>query len=482
MRNTLIVVLSLWLPNAHARAAEPRLLSPADAVALAHADILTLAPNIRPLTRYLSLVHLPTQEERIDAWRVLSYHVNILSREPDFGRPALIGGIVLRLNTADYGWDVAKTWERLGDIDPFFHIRVQQEFGWYESDGVWTKTRVETKTALAPWLSTSKEAQNALAQLAILTKSGSPILHGSWFLAQTSQQADRLVGYYDWLSLGTDRKNFQELVGASPAQAKKRKEIAAVILNSTVALHNRQILRQEAFGGSYWMTFDVFKSVDKNNAGRLLNGDYFDNFDASEEIGYLPNGLLAYFLAAANGKRQDSAPDAIASDGKAPGTDRRVHPPISCIRCHEGLHAIDDWARKVYSPPLALQAVEYARLKRLRQLYLSNLQGALKNDKARYNEAVVDVTGGWTAEKLSREYAEFHRRYQEDEYNLDRLQWEVGIPAHRIKAALQAHLRAAGSLDPLLAGLIQEPELPLRAEHLEEIYSILQTILIGIKQ
>ncbi|MBV9121872.1 MAG: hypothetical protein JO112_00765, partial [Planctomycetes bacterium] len=434
------------------------LLSPADAVAAAWKDAQTLPEGIQPLTRYLSLYNIPPQE-RADAAKVLSFHANSLSREPDIVPPALVAeGTLLRINLADYGWD-AKTWDKLAATDPYFHILVQteetfeQEYGHYAADSrfVVTETRPEKrqvrKAALAPWLAETDAQKEALAGLVKGTHSQGPVLRADWFFRKTAIQEGDQVGYYDFLGVGKKQADFEQVVGADLDLAKRlKKEMAGAVLRSTVALNNRRLVRFGTVSGSYWATLDAKTSVDKRNFARVLDDGFA--FDATEIIASLPDGLHGYFLVNAKGERQDTAPDFIASDSTASGTDRRVHAGLSCVRCHgpvAGIQEIDDWVRQLVAPPLALQSPDYDQLRRLRQLYLSDLGRQVQKDQEQYTEA-VKLTNGLTPQANARLYARWWDRYQEQDFDLARIEREVGVPRDQVVAALKEINQKTGSL------------------------------------
>jgi hypothetical protein len=57
--------------------------------------------------------------------------------------------------------------------------------------------------------------------------------------------------------------------------------------------------------------------------------------------------------------------------------------------------------RRLVAPPLAIQSPDYEKLKRLRQLYLSGLNGAIDTDNASYAKA-IKVANGLTVEANAR--------------------------------------------------------------------------------
>jgi hypothetical protein len=134
-----------------------------------------------------------------------------------------------------------------------------------------------------------------------------------------------------------------------------------------------------------------------------------------------------------------------------------------------GIQEIDDWVRQLVTPPLALQSPNYDKLRRLRQLYLSDLGRQVQKDQEQYTEA-VKLANGLTPQANARLYARWWDRYQEQDFNLARIERELGVPRDQVVAALKEINQKTGSLDPVLAGLLQPQELPIRSEQWEEVF------------
>ena len=112
--------------------------------------------------------------------------------------------------------------------------------------------------------------------------------------------------------------------------------------------------------------------------------------DGGEIIFNLPNGLQAYYLSTAEGKRLDEAPINIVSDAGA--RDPVVRNGLSCMGCHtEGMKAFDDQIRSVIEQnPNPL----YDRAQALR-LYAekSEMDTLIREDTERYRRA-LETAGG----------------------------------------------------------------------------------------
>lgn len=464
--------------------------SPAEAVAAAHADMVKLTPEARSYTRYLTLYAVPPQLKN-DFYGVLNFQVNSLSRESEFVPPRRINADLVAVNYRDYNWP-PEVWERLAKADPYFHQKAKLEEdavvrtvwpggkqgGKFFEAGVYKERhkKGDVIDVAAGWLPTKE-----ITELREGTYSEAPILRADWFINQTAVQADRVAGYYDFLALGKKEADFENLIGADKETSRRvKKEIAAALARSGVTLKNRGIVRFQAITGAYWLTQDYKKSVDRQNVLRLLDLDREPpQGDASERYGTLPNGLFAFWLQNDKGERQDTAPDFIASDRQATGNDTRVHAGKSCITCHaEGIRPIDDYVRKIYRGSIKLNSTDYDKFLRLRQLYLSDLEGNVKKDQQEYANALVRLNGPkWTPALNARLYNRVWDVYAEEDLGPNEFARELGVKTQDMVNAFKKYK----PLDPVLAGLIQVPPVPIIRDHAEESFGTAQTIIRSVR-
>ncbi len=510
----------VWLLLLLALAAPVSATSPALAVQAALADARRQPRTVVKDCRYLSLYGVPVKL-RAEFLLVLSFHCNSLSREAEIVRPLLVAPDLVRISLLDYGID-PKVWDKLAEHDPYFHaqlvkqvvaVAVEEEVEvghwhrkgdnqivtpvfakanpaavWWEKTG--TQKRVakkqdakqETLTSAAPWLGTQD-----IAGLILLTGSEVPIVRADWFVAWTAIQAGRKgSGYYDFLGLKL-RADAERLAGLDVAAAKRlRKELAALVAESGVALNNRQILRYQSLTGGYWITLDSNTSAAKQNALSLLDGDF--QHDAEEIYGVLPNSLFFLVASDAQGALQATVPDTIAPNHVSRSNDRRIHPGLSCIECHTGgLQPIDDWARSIYQgpenpgSPIVLAAVDAKQLKRLRSLYLQPLKIRLKKDVQEYADALL-LVNGLTPEKNAAAYADQWYRYSYTSLGMEDMALELGVSKEKWAAALRGYVLPGGTpvvADPVLVGMLGGRK--VRREHFEERYALMQQILAGSK-
>ena len=307
-----------------------------------------------------------------------------------------------------------------------------------------------------------------------------PILRGDWFISRISSQNGREgTGYYDFLGI-KDREAFDKLVGLNVKESQRvKREVAAIVQDSGVANFSRQIFRFQSLTGGYWETRDVITdNRDARNAQRQLDQDY--RFEATENYGYLPNGVFAYFLGDAAGKRQNSAPDGIGSDTTAPGRNKKIEIGISCVRCHvEGLRPIEDWGRKLFAGGIKLGSTDPDKLRRLKQLYLSELQEKLEEDRIQYTRTLKRLTG-WKPEEASKKIGKTWEWYTERRLLPVDAARDIGVTEAEYIEALKAEAKKNPLFDQVLASHLAG--LPIRSDAWEEVYVIAATIAGGVKK
>lgn len=447
--------------------------TPAEAAALAAADVRTLPAEVQPTVRYLWLANTPA-EETGTLTILLQGHANQLSREPDLVPLAVVpnsGGQVLRLSLLDYGWD-AKTWDDMQQTDYVFYATVKRVVIW--PGGFWPEYgahfeagRYATKAAertTAPWLARTEAAQKAVGSLVEATQAKAPIVHALHWFQTTAAAADgRKPSYYDMLGV-KDEKTFQALIGVDLGRDKKfSREVLESVAISGVTQEPRGLERTDKIGGAYWRSYDVGrgKATEKSNPLRIFGTDKDGKpvlqYDASEQFGHLPNGLWATGLFDAKGESQAAAPDNIASDSRSVSNDRRIHVNVSCVRCHDdgGMKPIDGWVRSVFTPPpLVLQAADPKAAQRLRQQYHRALEPLLAGDRQRYAASLMAITG-LEPKDYAKAYGELWTATIETPFDLVRAARDLGCTAERLKASLAWQQRSKGTIDTVLSSLLK---------------------------
>ncbi len=364
-------------------AADDSFITPTEMLNSIENHVNSLPSFDRTFARYFTTTHLYNAGETTEALhayqRVLSKLVNSLSWGREVIRPEPIdpAGTLFYIDLRDYEWELGTNRWTLIETEYPYSI----EFN------------APTETTLRERLTGLRQALNCEV----------PFVQVDWFLATASLPPL----YHDILGLpGTVAELETELdvnVVENIRNAAGRRVWRAGFNNSGVSNHNRVVERHTSRYGSYWKSYDFAGSVGTQN---IFTHPLSFTHDGGEIIFNLPNGLQAYYLADAGGRRLDVAPTDIVSNPAA--SDPKVRNGLSCIGCHtEGMKSFADQVRDVVAkhpnPP-------YEKERALR-LYVEQqvMEGLLSEDTDRYRaalEATGDIFGG--IEPISR----FHEAFQ----------------------------------------------------------------------
>lgn len=300
-------VLQRWIdagaPPFDAGLKSTRLLLPPQVNDAILTDLQSVDPRRRRFTRYLTLSHLAhagrpakdldtMREAAAKLLNSLSWHARITRPEPIDA-----DATILRLDLRAFKWSAAQ-WEKLVTAYPY---RLQ--------------TAAESKA------------------LAAYTGSEVAALRADWFVATAS----RPPFYHDLLQLpGTDRALERLLQVDVLANAQEDNLMRAGFNDSGVSKNNRLLERHDSAYGTFWRSHDFSSNTGRQN---LFEHPLGPNAGATsfqpaggEMIFHLPNGLQAYMLVDAKGRRIDKGPIEIVADPRRP--DSRVETGISCMSCH----------------------------------------------------------------------------------------------------------------------------------------------------
>lgn len=460
---------------------------PASAFPAAIADANGLPLDVRIQTRYVDFGQMSAEQRAlyVRTWRG---HANQLSRAADLNYFRRVTESLYAVVLEDFDWK-AETWEKLAEIEPYYHEQAAVIVERVKVRKVWPggkDSRGDFYPAGTPWdtfeiKTVIRAVHNKAARkwgadtLAVLVNSNAPLVDGAWLFAQTARQVSLRnkqtgAGYYDFLRI-KDRKQFEDLI-----QVDKNKSIAfgremrAVMAQSGVASEGRQIERYQGLGGGAWRTLDSDDSSDKSNPIRLLGRDEYQH-KAEEHYGQLANGFFAFFLCDNKGARQDSAPDFIGPDDSPlrHGRDARIHVGLACIRCHvDGLRPVDDWVRRTAKDPIGIQTPDYKKYLELKRAFFTNLDKQLERDRQTYVDALKEATD-WAPQEFAKAFAECWDYYALRQRGAAEIAEQMGIKQEALVQALKAEAKRSGKLDLVLSGLLQAPPVPLRVEHLEEL-------------
>ena len=327
----------------------------------------SLAAFDRTYARYFTMTHLYNAGETTEALhayrRALSKLVNSLSwgRKVTNPRPIDPEETILYIDLRDYEWEIGTNrW-----------TQIEAEYP-YEID-----FNAPTQTALREKLTNLREALNCEV----------PFIHVDWFLATASLPPL----YHDILDLPqTDRELETRLevnVVENLRNAAGKRVWRAGFNDSGVSNNNRVVERHDSRYGAYWKSYDFAGSVGTQN---VLTHPLSFTHDGGEIVFNLPNGLQAYYLADAGGRRLDAAPINIVRNLAA--SDPTVRNGLSCIGCHtEGMKTFEDQVRGVVeqnpNPPFNKD--------RALRLYVEKpvINALVDEDTQRYRQA-LEATGG----------------------------------------------------------------------------------------
>jgi hypothetical protein len=480
-----LLASSLPAQPINVKMAAPKVIvkDPATAAFAAREDLLKVAPQDRPYTRYLTLYTVPVAK-RESYVRLLNFWCNSLSRNPQVVLTTRVPGTdnaLLRLDVRDYYWD-PKVWDELVSKETYFltpAIRrrqvVQQIEETYDEpiyetrktqvlvpigNGTYRQeTREEKVQTGTKKLTRFKEGPpkyeqervlaagfwiepTVSADLIAMSQSTYPIMHGLFFFDETNED----TFYKKFLGLGDKEKDFQKLIDGDPdVVAKLFSYRQGTVSFSGVTLRNRRLTRVPTRvgvrGGYYWFSTDSRKDLGKQNYLEILLDRGPENFDASEQIASLPNGLQAYGLFNNAGARQAEAPPDIAGDKNSTNNDLRVRNPLSCVRCHvDGIIPF----KSVYPrlrKTIKIEAYQKEDLQRLDQLYGADLMETFDYDQLIYSKAVKKATN-MTPLEVSKLHAQVYHEWSEAPVTLETAAIDLGCSVVEARKVLENSERA----------------------------------------
>ena len=488
--------------------------SPYAIVVMADKDLLTVPKESWDHIRYLSLHHLPAlhlAEARI----VIQTQFNFLSRSPKLYPLYVVpdsGGRLLRVNLAEYRIN-PNVWEQFKNVEYIFRFKIAR-------DVIITKKSKRRRRRLngtrrpakkvkivhkkvsfefTSWPDKDKkETDRELINLISNTGSVVPVVSGTWFFYRTVIQTDRdefNPGYDQFLGV-KNQADFEKLIGFSKDFSEDRtKPLRMVVTKSGVAIQPRRLQREGAIEGAYWRSFDNKLATDQNNPKRVLNGTF--KFDATEALGHLANGLWAAGLWDNKGNFQASAPDFVGHDKTTTSNDGRIHKPLGCIRCHSdgGLQDVDDDIRRKFKtdpqkvaklfrenlPVLALSSPDPNEFLKLQELYLRPTEPDFQRDRQRHNDAIAEITGGWTSRRFASRYAVSWKEWAEDQVPLEMAAAELGIEPRKFQQLLHDNLKRTGYVDSVLSDYLEprDEQKGIPRDLWIEAYSLAQFVVRG---
>ncbi len=339
----------------------------------------------RRYARYFTTTHLynsgETTETLIEYQNALSKLVNSLSWGRNIVKPTPIdtANTIFYIDLRNYEWERGNNrWELIEDAYP------------YTLDFT-----TETDTG---FLDKLKNLQSTM-------EVNVPFVHVDWFIAAASLPPL----YNEILELPDTVRELEEKLDVDALDnlqnAPGRRVWRAGFNDSGVSQNNRVVERHTSRYGAYWKSYDFAGNEGVQN---IFTYPLSFREDGGEIIFNLPNGLQAYHLIDAAGKRLDAAPTEIVSNPAA--DDPVVRNGLSCFGCHtEGMKTITDTVRSdIESNPNPSYDKEYALSLYVKKEIMDQL---VAKDAEQYRVALVAAVG--TVEDIDPIHF-YHDRFKEE--------------------------------------------------------------------
>lgn len=473
----LLLLAALSFP-ARAGEAPPRprpvpetLFTPASAVDPALADVLTLPADARYGVRYVS-AYAAREEDLAKAGQTLAFVFNSLSRHSLLLPPVPVpggGGRLWRLDlhAAHIPPRAFDRLLRLGSgrvpiPEPYFRLVFRAKV---RKPGAARAVEV-FRSERAPWL------PDAWDRLAAHADTDYPLVRADWLFTYATLEPR----YHELLGLGESKEDFEKLAAADEKLADREgQQTSGVVLRSEVADHIRRLERTPTIlrrgRGYYWESYDYETSVGGDDLLRDANGLLNETPAAQELITSLRNGLQAYLVVDAKGKRLDRAAANVARDKRTPLSSVEVE-IRNCMICHaRGMVPIEDEVRLSARDRLAvaLRALKKRDVRRAERVadryFATNLADELQGDVAGF-EAAVRATNGLAAAANALQFQEFLVAYERD-LAPEGLALETGYPALTVRAAVERS--AATGLDHSVVATANARPRKVRRDQLESV-------------
>lgn len=399
------------------------------AAAAKHLQLLGEDRLIKNGIRQLSSVRFFTlyaidPEHRWEALAALNFWCNSLSRNADrvpLSPVPNTDGLLYWFYLEDYEWS-PEAWEKVSAADPFFR---------------------------EPWIDTETAAY-------LRSVAGNCIVRGDWFLNYASD-TQTSSAYRDLLySTATFTRDGEKVTGQAPKTVEELNEVFFVDIEaaeaqkvdrglfipsgqSIVSYNNRILWRVPIPAGYYWRTFDVLEATGKKD---YVETRFPKEWDGSEIIGSLPNGLQFYDLVNSKNALVDAGPASLVRDTVTPLSRFHVEVTIgaSCVACHSaGIIQASDDLSAMLTGGLELYEKDYDVAKRTRLFYRGDGDLLIKEDQARYSRAVQEVTGLDPVE-VSRAMIQQVVQYRQA-VTVDQAARECGVSVEQFQAALSITTR-----------------------------------------
>jgi hypothetical protein len=467
--------------------------------------------------RYVYFGGVP-KDKQAKLFQAINRHVNALSTEPVLKKLEPVAPGVARLNFRDYGKSFELAWDKQRDpyfgahvavsdtvpVVPSFSIRetpatgkgklqlVEGKGSLQGAEGtVWTIEQAGKYTLKVGTLSkelTLAASVNYIVSVVVPAvvakeKNVALLVNALWFLNQTAADEDgRSPSYRDFLGV-KNQKDFETLIGLNREILKTYFKLAReAVAKSGVARQPRELEFLGIPGG--WL------SLTKDNRLALGNRNPLETqgveFDATEGIAPLANGLLAYLLANRQGELQRAAPDFVGPNTEAPGDahDGRIHNYIGCIQCHKtGLQDVPGFYRSVFSKVKYYNA-DPDKHQEVTRAYFSDLEPIINQTRQTYASAIMKVTTidadearilgleatpGMKPEDDSANMSDTFWGYEKAQVTRVYAATAFGCNEATLVNAIQQRYKAEKIVNPMLLNWLG-PDLPITIRQFESLY------------
>jgi hypothetical protein len=422
-------------------------LKPRKRLPLAHvyksmeSHLRSAAPEQRPFLRFLVLTHWHNNEQVSDellnqARLALGKTVNSLSRMREIVPTVAIDkeNTVFVLDLRSIGWN-----QKRGD-SPDVWSRMVRGYPYGLSFDNHTDADL-------------KLASQAVSQM--LPAEGVPWVLADWFVATTI----RPPLYHVILNMPSTVTELEQELGVDAGANLLADQVKrAGFVKSGVSAQNRLVERHETKSGGYWKSYDFLADNPRANLIRFplgpetigLNANLAFKQDGGEMIFSLPNGLQAYFLADARGKRLDFGPIQVVGDNDRISGTHEIVNGVSCIACHRnGIIQVKDTIRDV-------NVLAGAQRERLLRWHPKSevMKGQIEADQRRFADALNAVYKGVSGGAMpdSEPISTVVARYSRELLDINMVESELFLAPGKLKESLgEAGIKKLG-LDFLATG------------------------------
>jgi mono/diheme cytochrome c family protein len=413
-------------------------------IRLMQADMAQQDDNDKPFTRYLTITYAsnaglcgrPLQRQRFALFK----GINSVSTNPVVAQPAAINQdeTIYRIDIRDYNWDRQIDLEDNDITDPA-NVDFQD---------AWEAIIANPETAAYAVEYTGPQADDLKNDAGTLV----PFLPVNVFI-QASEFGDL---YYALIGGKANLFDFERevLLLDTAAEIEDDNLMRAGFENSGVSKQERVLNRFDSNlgpGTSYWLSFDFDGGGGGEIEGEFVNGlanesifsDPIDfAFAGGEAIFSLPNGLQAYYVAAANGNRLAEAPIGVVIDPAQ--NNGLVTNGASCHSCHNaGMITFTDTVRQYVEENKRDFDNDTYEAVMAQYVDARTFQDAMDRDSAMHVQALERAgVPAETPDAVSRTYLDF----QLGNIDINLAAGELGVPADEL-------IDNVDNLDPRLGNL-----------------------------